>query len=110
MHKAYFGTVKHTVVEGDTLSSIAKMYNSTVDNILKFNRIPNPNVINVGQIIIVPLSPPEAIIYTVKRGDSLYFIGKKYSTPIINLIKYNYLKVPYIIYPSQQLVVIASLK
>ena len=110
MPTAYFGTLTYTVVPGDTLYKIAHDYNSTVSNVLKFNSIPNPNLIYIGQQIIIPLSPPEAIIYTVKPGDSLYLIAKKYGTYVDNLIKYNYLVPPYIIYPGQQLVVTASLR
>jgi LysM repeat protein len=110
MPVAYFGTLNYTVVAGDTLGKIAHDYNSTVANILKFNTIPNPDLIFVGQKIIVPLSPPEAIIYTVKRGDSLYTIAQRYGTSVSNLVKYNYLTPPFIIYPGQQLVVTASLR
>lgn len=110
MPTAYFGTLNYTVVPGDTLYAIARRYNSTVANILKFNTIANPNIIYPGQIIIIPLSPPEAIIYTVKPGDTLYNIARRYGTFVDNLIKFNYLTSPYIIYPGQQLVVTASLR
>ena len=107
---AYFGTLIYTVVQGDNLYTIAHNYNSTLENVLKFNKIPNPNLIYPGQKIVIPLSPTEAIIYTVKSGDSLNSIAIKYGTTVNNLAKYNYLFSPYIIYPKQQLVVTASLK
>lgn len=110
MPKAHFGTMVHTVVPGDTLYNISHNYNSTVENVLKFNNIINPNFIYVGQKIVIPLSPPEAIIYTVKPGDTLYRIARKYGTLVNNLILFNYLAPPYIIYPGQQLVVTASLR
>lgn len=110
MPTPYFGTLDYTVVPNDNLYKIARDYNSTVSNILKFNSIPNPNLIFVGQSIVIPLSPPEAIIYTVKSGDTLYSIARKYGTFVDNLIKFNYLAPPYIIYPNQQLVVTASLR
>lgn len=110
MPVAYFGTLNYRVVPGDTLYKIAHDYNSTVANIVKFNNIPNPNMISVGQTIIVPLSPPEAIIYTVRPGDSLYLIARKYRTYVENLVKFNYLTPPYTIFPGQQLVVTASLR
>ena len=110
MPTAYFGTLTYTVVPGDNLYTISHNYNSTVENVLKFNNIPNPNIIYPEQRIIIPLSPPEAIIYTVKPGDSLYRIAMRYGTMVNNLIMYNYLTPPYVIYPGQQLVVTASLR
>ncbi len=110
MSTAYFGTLTHTVASGDTLFNISRSYNTTLENILKFNNINNINLIYPGQKIVIPLSPPEAIIYTVQPGDSLYSIARKHGTFIDNLIKYNYLSPPYTIYPGQQLVVTASLR
>lgn len=106
---AYFGILEYIVVPGDTLYHIALSYNTTIENILKFNDIPNPNLIYPGQKIIIPLSPPEAIIYIVRPGDTLCHIAQRYGTYVSNLIQYNYLTPPYIIYPGQQLVVTASL-
>lgn len=110
MPTAYFGTLNYTVVRGDNLYTISRNYNTTVANVLKFNNIPNPNLIYVGQRIVIPMSPPEAIIYTVKPGDTLYSIAMRHGTYVDNLIMFNYLTPPYIIYPGQQLVVTASLK
>lgn len=110
MPTAYFGTIDYTVVPGDTLYSVTRAYNSTINNTRKFNNIPNPDLIYVGQKIVIPLSPPEAIIYIVREGDTLYKIARAYGTFVTNLIKYNYLSYPYTIYPGQQLVVTASLR
>lgn len=110
MPTAYFGTFNYTVSPGDTLFKIAKDYNTTIENIMKFNNIPNMNMIYPGQNIVIPLSPPEAIVYTVRPGDTLYSIAVRYGTFVDNLINYNYLKPPFIIYPGQQLVVTASLR
>jgi LysM repeat protein len=110
MPTAYFGAMIYTVSPGNTLSTIAHNYNTTIENILRFNRIATPNRISPGQKIILPLSPPEAIIYTVKPGDTLYHIALKYKTLVANLIKYNYLIPPYYIHPGQKLVVTASLR
>jgi len=48
----------YTVKKGDTLSAIAKRYGTTVDALLKANpNIKNPNLIKVGQVIIIPGKP-----------------------------------------------------
>lgn len=41
----------HIVVKGETLSAIAKRYNTTVQRLVEVNGIPNPNKIYVGQEI-----------------------------------------------------------
>jgi len=49
------GQVTHTVKSGDTLSTIAKIYGVTVDQILEANpKITNANKIAVGDKIIIP--------------------------------------------------------
>ena len=41
--------VYYTVKKGDTLSKIASEYGTTVSQIVKWNNIPNPNLIYIGQ-------------------------------------------------------------
>lgn len=42
------------VKSGDTLSKIAKQYNTTVDALIKANAIKDPSLIEVGQVIKIP--------------------------------------------------------
>ena len=102
---AYFGTILYTVEPGDTLSSIARNHRTTIENIQKFNRIRNKNIIYIDQELVIPLPPPESLIYTVRPGDTLYRISREYQIPVGDLIDFNYLTDPYTIYPGQQLVV-----
>ena len=44
----------YTVKAGDTLSAIAKRFNTTVNELVKLNNISNPNLIRVGQKIKLP--------------------------------------------------------
>lgn len=46
--------IVYTVVKGDTLSGIAKKYNTTYQKLAAYNGIANPNSINVGQKIKIP--------------------------------------------------------
>jgi len=43
----------YVVIKGDTLTSIAKRHNTTVDALVKLNGIPNKNRISVGQELII---------------------------------------------------------
>jgi LysM repeat protein len=102
------GSFVYVIEPTDTLYSIANKFNTTIPIILKFNPNINPNVIYIGQAIFIAESPPEAIIYTVKPGDTLYSIAQRYGTYVQNLITFNYLTPSSPIFPGQKLVVTAS--
>lgn len=48
------GTLIHTVAAGETLSTIARQYGVTVRQIVDANTLPDPNVLSIGQQIIIP--------------------------------------------------------
>ena len=47
----------HVVARGETLTSIAKMYNISVTDLQKFNHIDNPLKLQAGQTLLIPPSP-----------------------------------------------------
>lgn len=71
---------KYTVQKGDTLYSIAKKYNTTVDDIKKVNNL-NNDTLSIGQKLIIPTSI-DLKTHIVKSGDTLYSIAKKYNTTV----------------------------
>lgn len=48
----------HTVQPGDTLFNIANRYGVSMSNIILANNLANPNLIQVGQTLKIPLGPP----------------------------------------------------
>ncbi|MBR4618284.1 MAG: LysM peptidoglycan-binding domain-containing protein [Bacilli bacterium] len=84
----------YTIKQGDSLYNIAKRYETTVDEIIKLNNLSSINL-NIGQKLLIPetgesvTSLPSYINYTVKKGDSLYSIAKKYSTTPDAIMKDN---------------------
>ena len=45
---------KHTVEKGDTISSISRMYGVSVERIVAYNGIKDPDTIYRGQVIVIP--------------------------------------------------------
>ncbi len=103
--------VTYTVKSGDTLSAIAKKYNTTYQKIASDNGIKNPNIIRVGQVLKIYGSSSSnntstnsnAVYYTVKSGDTLSAIAKKHGTTVNQLVSWNNIKNPNLIYPNQKL-------
>lgn len=84
-------TSVYTVIKGDSLYSIAKKYNITVDELKKLNNL-SSNLLSIGQILKVPdvqIKEPISINYKVVSGDSLYSIAKKYNTSVDELKRIN---------------------
>jgi LysM repeat protein len=47
----------HIVARGETLTSIAKMYNVSITELQKYNHIDNPLKLQAGQTLLIPPSP-----------------------------------------------------
>ena len=92
-------TVNYIVKKGDSLYSIARVYKTTVQEIQKLNNLKS-NALSIGQELKIPenyvndasANLPTYINYTVKKGDSLYSIAKRYGITTDTIIKDNALK------------------
>ncbi|QNF29662.1 LysM peptidoglycan-binding domain-containing protein [Metabacillus elymi] len=89
-------TMSYTVVSGDSLSVIAKRYNTTVTSIKEQNNLISDSIY-VGQVLnisttttstenVTPPKDPEITTYTVVSGDSLSVIANRFNTTV-TLIK-----------------------
>lgn len=97
-------TETYTVKSGDTLSHIAQRYNTTVAQIASDNNIQNINLIYPGQQLQVRSECRYDCghrIYTVRRGDTLWSIARRYNTSIANIVRLNRIQNPNLIYPGQ---------
>ena len=73
--------VSHTVVQGQTLYSISKLYNTTVDEIIKFNP-GSAEKLSIGQKLIIPSNSAQKEksekTHTIQQGETLYRLSKMY--------------------------------
>ncbi len=80
----------YIVKSGDTLYSIARKYNMTVDELKKLNNLSN-NTLSIGQRLKIDGAPlaSNSINYVVKSGDTLYKIAGNNNTTVDEIKKLN---------------------
>ena len=98
------GADTYTVRRGDTLWGIARRYSTTVSALSSLNHIANPDLIYPGQELNLPRgAAPSAGTYTVRQGDTLWGIARRYNTTVSALASLNRIANPDLIYPGQVL-------
>lgn len=98
--------VTYTVKSGDTLSGIAAKYGTTYQKIAADNNISNPNLIYPGQVLKINSGSNNVsneTYYTVVSGDNLTRIAERYGTTVNQLVSWNNISNPNLIYPGQKL-------
>jgi len=86
--------VLHRVRRGETLSKIGKKYRVPYRLIKDFNHLETTRL-RINQKLLIPVAKPLPIRdgkYTVRKGDSLAGIARKFETTIRRLKKINHLK------------------
>lgn len=80
---------EYVVKSGDSLYSISKKYGISVDELMSVNNLKS-TVLSVGQLLKIPNnSEVTNVIYTVKKGDSLWSIAKDNKTTVDAIVKLN---------------------
>ena len=89
--------VPYTVRSGNTLFGIAQFFQTSVEDILKYNNIQNPSQIYVGQTLEIPAGSAEIDYYVTRPGDTLWSISQKNKTTVHRLTELNRLNNPNLI-------------
>lgn len=99
--------ITHYVRRGETVSGIATRYRSSISAISQANQLGRNNLIRPGQRLRVPTSYGSSysttqtrqlttegnnLVYTVKRGDTLYHIAQAFKTSVQEIKNRNNLK------------------
>ena len=114
----------YTVQPGDSLADIAALYSTTVEELLRLNDLPEPNLLYNGQTIVVPgratpppelppatspppepSPPPTANVHVVEEGETLGLIAERYGTTVEVLLELNDLPDPNVVPVGTSLIV-----
>lgn len=105
-------TIYYRVKIGDTLYHIAKSYNVTINELVIWNKIKNPNLIFPSEVIKIEADINKQVTksgtndnYIVKVGDTLTRIANIFHVTISNLVSWNNIKNPNLIYPNEDIII-----
>lgn len=111
-------TETHTVQRGENLVLIARKYGVDLNALMAMNGIADPNVIYIGQRLLIPGNPGAGVYgtpatdqtlpgsagyYVVQRGDTLSQIAQRHSLALNDLMRLNAITNPSTIYVGQRL-------
>lgn len=112
--------VIHLVQPGETLDSIADLYDLSVDDLIARNNLTDATSFYVGELLDVsspaptaeptvvpdePSTPEAVIVHTVLRGETMYRIARQYGVTVNAIAQANQIADPTIIYAGQQLII-----
>lgn len=120
-------TTSHTVARGETLGDIARRYGTSIGAIVSANGISNPNIVQIGQSLTIPVSSGSgggggggsssayattgdsdgntglSGSHTVAGGETLNGIARQYGVTVEALAAANGIPRPWILYADARL-------
>ena len=103
--------ITHTVVEGDTLWDISRLYKVTSKEIAKWNKTTTKKTLHLGENLTIwkPVKSTNnkmrRLTYKVRSGDSLGGIAQRFNVKTTDLVRWNKLQKQKYIQPGQKLLV-----
>lgn len=96
------GTEVYIVMNGDTLSSIATKFGVSIATVKWANNLTS-DLVKPGQELEVPLS--DGVLVTIKKGDTLGSLAKKYAGNEQAIADFNFLDYPFALVAGQEIFV-----
>ena len=112
-------TCNYVVKPGDTVSSIALRFGTTVSAIVSANGLGSADHIQAGQTLVIPncqggpgpepvpppAPAPQCMPYVVQRGDTVLGIAQRFGTSVAAIVEANHLANPHLIRAGQTLII-----
>ena len=94
----------YQVKPGDTLESIAKMFNMSISKLMEFNGV-DEAIVGMPLVVLNNNNNKWYENYIVKSGDTLYSIALANNISLSDLIAINGLDKDSYIYPNQEIII-----
>ncbi|MCD6400767.1 MAG: peptidoglycan DD-metalloendopeptidase family protein [Anaerolineales bacterium] len=98
----------YIVQSGDTLFSIAKSFRMPINDLIAYNQIQNPNLLNVGAKIVIPgYEGVDGVLetYQVAFGETIHKLSEKFNISEQELVRLNHLTSPSEVYAGYSLII-----
>lgn len=112
------GFASYKVKRGETLASIARSHHTTAQNLRRTNhlatnsvkygailKIPSAAKQNAGSIMLAKSSHAPDTFHTIKKGDTFYNIGRRYSVSPKELASWNRITLKTALVPGRKLII-----
>ncbi len=81
----------HIVKKGDSLYKIGRRYGINYKIIKDFNHLKS-NILSLRQSLIIPVLKPVTVTYTIKKGDTIQKIARKFKVAVNTIMRENHKK------------------
>jgi|CZCB01.1.fsa_nt_gi murein DD-endopeptidase MepM/ murein hydrolase activator NlpD len=102
---------RHIVARGETLSMIANKYGLSVEELIEYNRLNNPNLILPGQELLLAPAGNETVgttasfMHTVQRGETVWGLARLYNVSMEEIIAANNITDPRTLETGRRLII-----
>ena len=82
----------HTIEQGETLFSISRMYDVTVGDLRRWNRLKSDALSPGQELLVGPPRNDDSVVHTVESGQTLFAISRLYGVTIAEIQSWNNLE------------------
>lgn len=100
----YSADLVHVVRKGETLYSLARSYDVSVDDIIRANKIGDPSALSIGMEITIPS------VYIVEKGDTYYSLAKRFEISVDELCRLNNADDPGVLVIGERILIPGTVK
>lgn len=79
----------HTVQQGETLFSISRLYDVTVGDLRRWNRLQSDELDPGQELLVGPPRNDDSVVHTVEAGQTLFAVSRLYDVTIAEIQSWN---------------------